>query len=241
LTRYFKSLCPFFPLILIISTGSVLSADSIVGGSITFTNQALPLNTTGSINQFNTSLGTLTGIEFVVTGGSMAGTVTDQFTGTPSQPTQTGVMVTMAGDLYIFDPSNISNDLSDTYMTATITGQTILNNGTLNTFSGLSTTGNTSDTTDTTSDFTPFEGTGTLNLGYEVTAGTAFANSAGHALVLDNPSTASVSGTTSGSFEVIYLFNDVTSTPEPASLVMMGGSLLGLAYLIRRGLKKHLS
>jgi hypothetical protein len=144
----------------------------------------------------------------------------------------------MAGDLYILDPTNISNDLSDTFMSATVNGKTILNNGTINTFSGLSTTGNSSDTTDTTSDFTPFEGTGTLNLSYEVIAGTAFANSAGHPLVLDNPSTATVSGTTSGSVEVIYLFNDLVSTPEPASFALMGGSLFALAYLIRRRSKK---
>ncbi|HEX4230240.1 MAG TPA: choice-of-anchor E domain-containing protein [Bryobacteraceae bacterium] len=78
----FKSFRPFA---LLVGACSALSADSIAGGTISFTNQARPLNTSGSISQFDTSLGTLRGIEFVVTGASMAGTVTDQFTGSPAQ------------------------------------------------------------------------------------------------------------------------------------------------------------
>jgi hypothetical protein len=123
-------------------------------------------------------------------------------------------------------------------MSATITQQTILNNGSLNTFSDLSTTGNTSDTTDTTSDFTPFEGTGTLSLAYNVTAGTAFANSLGHPLILDNPSNSGVSGITSASVQVIYQFDDAVTSPEPASLGFVGGGLLLASYLAGRRRKK---
>lgn len=236
--RHSKVSLKLLPLVLLASTCSLLSASSIPAGSIVFTNQALPLTGSASINRFNTSLGTLTGIEFVVTSASMAGTVTDQYLGSKSQPPQNHVQVTMGGDVYILDPADITNVLSDTSLSATIVGQTILNDGTINTFSGLSTTGNSSDIIDTTSDFTPFEGTGTLNLSYSVTAGTAFANSSGHPLILDNPSNAGVTGTASASLQVFYQFNDAITSPEPASLAFVGGGLLLASYFARRLRKK---
>jgi len=73
----------------------------------------------------------------------------------------------------------------------------------------------------------PYNTTGTFNLMYSTATGTEFFTGGGN--VLQSQTT-----TTAGTFEVIYNYTVPGTTPEPATMALMGGALVGLGLLRKR-------
>ncbi len=74
---------------------------------------------------------------------------------------------------------------------------------------------------------TPYDTTGTFDLSYSTATGSTFFTGGGNVRQTQKTQT-------SGTYEVIYTFQAPGDAPEPASMFLMGGGLLGLAFLGKR-------
>jgi hypothetical protein len=186
-----------------------------------FTNQPV----TPSVTQFNPALGTLTGVIVKLT-GTVSGTAKAESQDSSPTTVTENLQATIALIL------NGTTQLAQVLPIATVVHNFTAFDGTLDfggtsgaTDSGLTATLNTSINP---VDFTPYLGTGNVVFGVSAT-GSSNANGGGNL----------ISGFTTqgkGQVDVTYIYTPIstTATPEPATLSLIGGSLVGLGALSRR-------
>ena len=178
--------------------------------------------------QFDGSIGTLTGIQF-----QLSANTTGKVTVVSNEPTDPmSLTTTLAMSLEMLLPSGICSSNCSILTTApTFTihetlnaGDTIVHDTSVDaTFVGTAVNSSSSFTDQAILDF--FTGTGTVTVDLSATANTVV-NGSGNMTP-----TIRTRGGASGT--VIYTYSDAASTPEPASLLLFGSALVGLG-LARR-------
>jgi hypothetical protein len=204
---------------LVIVTVSIVRADTVPGGTASFT-ETLPFSTTlTGFDQYHGVL-PLAGIEFLFV-TSLTGKAT--VVSGPGNPTQ-NVSLDFSSALEVFNPSDTTH-----LVTASPTASaaiTVPGDGTAHTFdvSGSSLTASAVLTNPAL--FAPFEGSGTFNLPVTGVIRIGFTPN-----LIPPFSVPAATGSVSGTLDVLYI-----PVPEPstARAVMLGGLVLVATYLIRR-------
>ena len=187
-------------------------------------------------NQFNTALGTLTGVtlDWTVNSSIASSSVTNMNSGTVTV-TKIGFSNTVdaylpsvgdTGDLAMEDTKNKSVTLSGSSASRTLTTGHSYN---LNSVA-LGTLTDSSSYAPGDTDFNSFKGTGSVPLYVTNTFGaTVTASGSG----VTNSWLTSITGTSTGNLQVTYTYNaappPVAPVPEPPSLILGFGGILGMA------------
>lgn len=179
---------------------------------------------TVSVNQFDSSLGTLESVEVVLT-GMVSGSARAENVNPHDVTIDLGVDATIAAsalgrELVAVIPSYSRNGIA----LSAFDGGFDFGGTSGVTYDDLSATANDSTVLTDASDLAAFAGTGMIDLAVGVVAN----------LQSPNGNVASLFNTNAGAeIEVIYTYSEVTDVPVPASLPLLAGAL-GLAALVRR-------
>lgn len=180
---------------------------------------------TVSVNQFDSSLGTLESVEVVLT-GMVSGSARAENANPHDVTIDLGVDATIAAsalgrELVAVIPSYSRNGIA----LSAFDGGFDFGGTSGVTYDDLSATANDSTVLTDASDLAAFAGTGMIDLAVGVVV---------NAFGPDNGNVASLFNTNAGAnIEVIYTYSEVTDVPVPASLPLLAGAL-GLAALVRR-------
>ncbi len=204
-----------------VANALTIGGDGVAGYYDDYGPEATAWNTALSLNQFDSSLGTLTKIELFLSGSeTSAATVT-------ASSTQNASWLSVSVQTYIrlFDPSNIATTLMLVTPAVSDSGGSLAAGGTYN----LVGSGTDSDNTALTSSsaaFNLFIGSSTISL-------STSAMSFGSTTALSN-GTFTPAGTASEHLYVVYTYDASSPVPEPATMLLFGTGLAGIAAISRR-------
>lgn len=205
-----------------------LSASTITQ-TCTITSTGVPFTNACSLNEFNPATGTLTGVTLTLT--SVNGDVIPEQTDISATPfTFTGstatIGLTFAATGVGAIPDTIAVTDTSSPCSGTVNGDSTNTTCTATVFSGLSATAVTGTTAD-------YIGVGTITPVFDASGqilGVAGAGGPGSAGSIFFGGDGSIGGT----FTLTYTYTAAGSTPEPATMAMVGGLLIGLAALARK-------
>ena len=215
---------------------AALAAGAVMGNQVTYNFSPVVAQTTTNftanigVNQFDPAMGTLTGIQFTLT-GTVLGTV--QFESKGAAPST--VTSNLAATITLLRPD--SSTIAVVLPTVSAVTNLSAYDGVVD-FSGTSgrTFANVTNTVSITSgvmgsaaDLTLFQGLGSISL--PVSASAASSTTGAGNLITQFTTTAGADGS------VTYFYN-ATSTPEPSTTILMLSSGLVLFPIIRRKLRK---
>lgn len=204
-----------------VANALTIGGDGVAGYYDDYGPEATVWNTVLSLNQFDSSLGTLTKVELFLSGSE---TSTATVTASPTQ-NASWLSVSVQTFIRLFDPANIATTLMLITPAVSDSGGSLAAGGTYN----LVGSGSDSDNTALTSSaaaFNLFIGSGTISL-------STSAVSYGSTTALSN-GTFTPTGTASEHLYVVYTYDASSPVPEPATMLLFGTGLAGLAAISRR-------
>jgi len=192
-------------------------------------------NSTGIFNQFNSSLGTLTGVTIDLTGLSVSttslhnnasGSQTFKYTSTLDWSFD---IFAGSGNIYDAFTTVLATTGNNTaYLKTVGTNVTLAAGANLNLGTRTETYDySTNDTLLTGVTLSDFIGTGTLGIGCNTATTSSFTGGGGNILA-NQTTTGSCSGL------ITYTYTEGSPVPEPASLIIMGIGFFGMAALRKR-------
>lgn len=199
------------------------------------TTELTDANATGVFNQFNSSLGTLTGVTIDLTGLSVSTTsLTNNASGSQTFKYTSSLdwnfdIFSGSGNLYYGFTTILATTGNNTaYLKTAGTNVTLASHGTLNLGTRTETYDySTNDTALTGVTLSDFIGTGTLGIGCTTSTGSLFQGGGGNI-----NATQTTTGSCSGL--ITYTYTEGSPVPEPASLIIMGIGFFGMAALRKR-------
>jgi hypothetical protein len=202
----------------VLSVASLAHANTIVMGPQVFGPSPTDWITTFVFNQFDPSMGTLTGVTITETlTNSDGGTVTNGGTQTAT------FTVTETIDGFLIVPDGGGTDTLDSKASSNqkFTGLASGGTATYGPFTSVGTTAS-----DSPVDVTPYIGLGTITFNANTMSGE-------NILGAGNIHTA-INSEAADSVTVTYTFDPAAATPEPGPMILIGSGLLGVGCLRRR-------
>jgi PEP-CTERM motif len=215
-----------------IALALLVAAPAAMAGTISYTNTISPTATnfpgvTGTLNQFDPSLGTLTSVEITISGiGSTVLTATANENGNPTVfseiDTTVGLLLTDPGDAAVHTLQTVTGGPAvDSFDTLTVYYGFPYNSGpeSLN-------PGNNAAAQTLTSNLGSFYGLGNITFDLAGSASTTVSFSGGNA-------TSGQTTSAGADIQITYDYNEGPVVPEPGTLSLFGTGLLGLAGMLR--------
>ena len=213
--------------LLTLAATMAVGGSSLFGGTISFSHTtstgAVPFTDNFTLQEFDTTLGTLTGI--TITLSDTATAEVDVFNSTSTAQGFTNATASIP--LNLTGPASVS--VNTTAVAGPIAGTA---NPGVNAFPGIPGTGSGS-TNVASANFGSYEGVGTTFASFSV------ASSTGNFSGTSVPGVFFGGSATVGAVTTItYTYTPSTGTPEPSTMALLGSSLLGVGFIARKRVKK---